>query len=138
MSLPGSALITQGTVAGNGRAQQGQQPLDLWRGLDRTKAWYVAQRPDLGPGEEVESEGSWEPLLRRSGREKDIPPPPARFPGKGCAPELQVSPVPICLFPYHRCADALRPTKREAEGLRGLQPQDQGQVPAEGAGQVLA
>lgn len=47
--------------------------------------------------------------------------------------------VPICLSPVpRRRADALGPAQREAEGLRGLQPQDQRPLPAEGAGQVLA
>lgn len=37
-----------------------------------------------------------------------------------------------------RRADAVRPAQREAEGLRRLQPQDQGPLPVEGSGQVLA
>lgn len=76
MSLPGSDHT--GDSGWEGKGPGGQQPLDLWRGLDRTKVWYVAQRPGLGFGADLESEGFWEPPLTSNSRENDILPIPWR------------------------------------------------------------
>lgn len=101
MSLSGSDHTGHSGWEGKGPARPAaSRPLE---GSRQDKGMVCCLKARLGAWG-VGSEDSREPLLRRSSREKDVPP----FPGEGSArvPGHSLA----CLFSHYRCAHALRPT----------------------------